>query len=339
MQKTLILKKMKSLIIINWIALMGSILWTVFDPGFESFITTFTTLSALIGLIINRNRKSHFETQKTPLINENIEKSDNEIKAKKETEVEKIAKRFQHILILMNTGRTYQEYTIAKLSQLVKLHKISELENIFLGVEDPSFDFMQRFCGTFGVNYEWLAEGKGEPYYNDGPRGYDPLDNIEYIKSSNPVEIYFIFCKSDIGEAFITLKFSDWKYKILYKIWHISSHVAGEGQRQILSMYKFIKKLRAEGFYNRCWGRILDQSSFDKLYSGSSFPGSIIGKYANSPWWDDFTDIYHKYPIAENYAMRYGKGFIDAQDIVRWKLEKEKHESNAICLEGNHKEV
>ena len=41
-------------------------------------------------------------------------------------------------------------------------------------------------------------------------------------------------------------------------------------------------------------------------------------------WWDDFTDVYHKEVIAEDYESSYGKGFMHAQSLVRSQLEEEK---------------
>jgi hypothetical protein len=41
---------------------------------------------------------------------------------------------------------------------------------------------------------------------------------------------------------------------------------------------------------------------------------------SDDPWWDDFTDIEHKYPIAENYRQWHGEPFIKAQEIVKWGL-------------------
>lgn len=240
-------------------------------------------------------------------------------------EVQLLAKRFGRVLELMNEGRHYDKYTIAKLAQLLKLRKISELENVFEGKDEPSFEFIEDFCKTFGINREWLTEGKWAPYYNANLVHFDPLDYFDDIRTLDPEGIYFILCKSEVGEAFIVLKFADWKFQIFDQIWHISDHVGGGGRRQILGMYRLINKLQAESFYEKCSGRILEEAVFKKLHSGEVFPGSILDHpRTENHWWDDFTDVNHKFPIAENYESSYGKGFIYAQSVVRQKLEEEK---------------
>jgi hypothetical protein len=129
---------------------------------------------------------------------------------------------------------------------------------------------------------------------------------------------------SKVGEVFILLELSDFKYKVLRRTWHISSHVGGGGRSQIYGLYKLIRKLKKNDHGLKCGGRILEPEVFEKLLSGRAFPDSVLSRpsYEN-PWWDDFTDVYGKYPISSSYEEWYGKGFSYAQSVVREKLESE----------------
>lgn len=235
------------------------------------------------------------------------------------TEVEKVALRFQSILSLMNEGRHRSQYTIAQLAQLMKLHKISELENVFTGKNEPSFSFIEDFCNTFGVNQNWITEEKGTPYQNDLPTYSDPMDYLSLIEQIKPERIYFVRENSDIAPAFILLKESKWKFTILSRTWHISHVVGAGGTRQLYSFYKLVKELRdKKGMQNICCGLTLEPSQFASLLGGETFPGKYteIG-FTEDPWWDDLTDINHKYPIALNYENWHGKSFIYAQKIIK----------------------
>jgi len=246
------------------------------------------------------------------------------------TEVASIVKRFNTVLSLMNQRRTYNQYTIAKLAQIMQLSSVSELEDIFLGKCEPGFGFIDRFCDSFGVYKEWLINGEITPYYNNDKLYLMPLDYFDEIMSSKPDRIFFIRCNSPIGETFIVLKFSDWKYKIIGFMWHISDHVGGAGQVQIFNMYCLIKALEKEGLIAKCTGRLLNEESFRELYNGTVFPWGILespNSYANY-WWDDFIDVYHKswlgrsqFWISDHYEALYGKGFLFAQEVVRYDLE------------------
>lgn len=240
-----------------------------------------------------------------------------------ESEVAGIVKRFNQVLALMNEKRTHGKYTIASLAQLMKLHSIGELESVFLGSREPSFEFIDHFCACFGVNREWPIEGKSSPFDNSEETPYDPLEYLGEIENTKPERIYFIRSESPVGEVFILLKFADWKYKILSCVWHISDHVGAGGKSQIFGMYKLILALRDRHHGLSCGGRVLSKSEFSSLLSGNVFPGSIIDfSDQENPWWDDFTDVHHKYPISSRYESWYGKGFMEAQSIVRWKLKE-----------------
>lgn len=242
------------------------------------------------------------------------------------TEVEKLSERFQKVTALMNENRgEYSKFTIAKLSEILNLQKRSILENIVNGKEEPTFDFLKIFCETFRVNYDWLNEGKGEPFYTSYLY-YSPMDYFEDIMSLNPERIYFIQNKSETAQTFIMFGFSDWYYMVGTKIWHVSNHVGASGQGQIYDLYLLIRKLKENLFESKCFGLKLDKKEFWDVASGKVFPGSCLigdmGLRGNNPWWDDFTDITHYYPIADSYESMYGKSFIDAQNIVKYQIEK-----------------
>ncbi|RDE22886.1 hypothetical protein DV711_10020 [Motiliproteus coralliicola] len=242
------------------------------------------------------------------------------------TEVEKVAKRFRTTLELMNEGRNYSQFTIPQLAQLMKLHKISELENVFTGRTEPSFSFIEDFCKTFGVCKEWLIEGKGSPYSSDMPSKSDPMDYLSLIEEVNPESIYFVKENTDTAPAFILLKVSKWKYLILSRTWHISDVVGAGGQRQLYSFYNLIKELRdKKSLHTSCWGLTLSKDEFNSLLCGETFPGKYTDAgFSEDPWWDDLTDIDHKYPIAENYEQWHGKSFIKAQEIIKWYMSERK---------------
>lgn len=242
------------------------------------------------------------------------------------TEVGGIVKRLNQFKNLLNKNDTYNTYTIAKLARIMEFRSVGELENIFKGVTEPNFEFIEKFCNTFGINEEWLTEGKREPFYLDKKTNYNPFHYYSYLKECNPIQIYFI--RSDNSEpsgyTFIVLKFSDYKYEIIHRLWHIGSGVGSGGQSQIYGMYQLLKQLdRDKNLY--CSGRILKKEQFDLLYFGKIFPGSIL-KYPteNNMWWDDFTDVYNQYFSQKSYENMYGSGFVSAQNVVKSYLGQEK---------------
>lgn len=278
----------------------------------------------VIGLIITflTTHRKRETTQPRPVAQLPVQDAETVSRMVQETESEKIARRFNLVLERMNEGRHYQKFSIPRLAQLMQVEKISDLEDVFLGKEEPTLQFMAAFCQTFGVNKTWLIEGKGSPFKDDDYGKGDPLAYFEDIEQLEPHGIYFIRARTDTAQAFIILRLSDWKYKILNRMWHISDRVGAGGQGQLLSMYRLINKLRASGYYGRCGGRTLSKKEFDSLLAGDVFPGKYLDVGpSEDPWWDDLTDVYHKYPIASGYGGCHGKSFLQAQQIIKLKLE------------------
>lgn len=92
-----------------------------------------------------------------------------------ETEAEKISKRFRCILDLMNEGRPYSRFTVSQMAKIMNLDRAGDLDKYFHGIDEPTFEFMRKFCEGFGVNERWLAEGKSYPFSNDDRGMADPL--------------------------------------------------------------------------------------------------------------------------------------------------------------------
>lgn len=240
--------------------------------------------------------------------------------SRESTEVKKVAKRFQAILKLMNEDRETSKHTIADLAEIMELEKISDLESIFEGRNEPSFSFIKHFSEIFGVSKEWLTKGRGSPYSNDLPFYSDPMDYLALIDELNPDSIYFIRENSVAAPAFILLKMSNLKFLIINRTWHISSVVGAGGQRQLLSFYNLIVELRDNRkLHTKCWGLTLNYREFRSLLEGEIFPGKYtdIG-FHEDQWWDDLTDINHNYAaISKNYRKWYGESFISAQSIIK----------------------
>lgn len=279
--------------------------------------------TAILGYLFKQifNSKK-IQTQEKTQININIENS--QVKDKSQntshltSEVAGIVKRFNQILTLMNNKDGYDNFTIARFALILKLESVGELESIFQGNLEPSFNFISKFCNTFGIYENWLIEGKGTPFCNDCPLEHYPMGYLKEIDETKPDRIYFILCDSEIGEAFLLLKFSDWRYKVLRKTWHISSHVGAGGQSQIFGMYQLIKHFQENSRNYNCSGRILAKNDFIKLHSGKVFPSEIIKPYDyGNHWWDDFTDINHSYTTSKSNKDNYGEGFIYAQSVVQ----------------------
>ena len=112
------------------------------------------------------------------------------------------------------------------------------------------------------------------------------------------------------------------KYIYFPKIWNISGEVGGTGQTQLVSFCKLVKYLQNlqdcdyDFRYLSIMGNHLDKKDFNDLTCGNVYPGSVIKAY-NDTCWDDLTDINHSWAYSSSYEEKYGKNFIEAQQIIK----------------------
>ena len=155
-----------------------------------------------------------------------------------ELEVERIPKRFRTILDLMNEDRPYSKFTISQFARSMALRRVGELEDVFTGRVEPTFQFVEKFCETFGVNFEWLVHGQMSPFSNGEMTKYDPLSYLDEILDLHPLGVYFVRENTETAPAFILLQLSDSKFKILHRTWHVSDHVGAGGESQLVGLYR-----------------------------------------------------------------------------------------------------
>lgn len=238
-------------------------------------------------------------------------------------EVLGITKRFNEVLKLMNEQRKFELFTVADLAKEMELESVGVLEKIFVGQNEPSFEFIERFCNRFGINRNWLEKAESKPFAkprNEEGTNY-ATDFVGEIEKTKPGNIYVIRTMAESGEVFLVLQFSLYQYKIVGGLWPIRRNVGSGGSAQILQFYDFLLFLKSKHVFIR--SRILDDDSFMKLYEGSVFPGSIINNSRESNWADDFMDV-DREDARLDYLALYGDGFMAAQNIVRQRLARDK---------------
>ena len=271
----------------------------------------------VLGIVLKHMFKSDGSSQANSSVSLHENKAASQaIEEAEVTEAQMVSVRMAEALKLLNSGR-FQPYTVSDLAQFLDLKRVSELEEFITGQREPSFEFLELFAFKLGLNYEWLTSGHSSPYRTTVKHLHFPEDYLGMIEEQSPESIYFVKCRDECCKMFIVLKHSDLKYSICPMVWHISGHVGAGGSRQLYSFYKMLQRLHENNFYSRCYGVVLDEKEFHNLLNGDVFPRTVLRRRNIDYWFDDFSDIHHKYPIAERYRELHGEEFLRAQDIVK----------------------
>lgn len=236
---------------------------------------------------------------------------------------QQIAARMNSVLEMMNVGR-YEPLTVADLARALNLSSPADLDLVFSGRSAATFQMIDQFCARFAVNKEWLTSGRYSPFTSPIERYVSPKDCFDLLEETQPKRVYLVRSTSEIGEAFVIVENDSLKFWLLPAIWHVSGHVGGGGAHDLLSLYKLFSlwsKARSTYQY-QVLGREVESEVASAFFDGNAFPG-MVENMQLSYWWDDLTDLEHKWTTRVRSRKAYGKSYIDAQDIIRKMLARD----------------
>ena len=229
-----------------------------------------------------------------------------------------IAKRMTDVLGLMNKKR-HDVLTVADLARAMDLTSPADLDAVLAGHVAATFEMLDRFCSRFAVNKEWLSTGRGSPFLSTIEHRIFPEEYLSLINEEKPEAVYAVRSKSNIGESFVVIASDPLKCWCLPDAWHVSSHVGATGARNLVSLYVIFKQWLTASKPYMVLGRYIEPMLAESIINGEIFPG-IIADLPLSHWWDDLTDLEHKWTTRERSSNDYGKEFVAAQDIIREAL-------------------
>lgn len=232
-----------------------------------------------------------------------------------------IAERMSSVLNKMNKNRS-ETLAVSDLALAMELTAPADLEAVLVGQAPATFELLDRFCSRFAVNKEWLTTGRSAPFHSEVEHRSFPEKYLSLIDEADCETVYAVRSKSNVGEAFLIIENDPLKFWRLPDVWHVSSQVGGSGARDLVSLCSLFKNwLTGSGSY-MVLGRYIEPALAESIWNGQTYPG-VIADMPLSHWWDDLTDLNHKWTSRKASLKAYGKEFVAAQDIIRQMLARE----------------
>lgn len=284
-------------------------------------------LGKLFSFIIKRsNASQNVESQnnvQAPAINNDTEGSILQKAREPSNYAQQLAERLSSSMNMMQLN--HKKLTYSKICDSLNYDTVSKIEDCFSGRAEAPKEFLKAYCNYYGIDYQWIRHGEKNPFELLSFHASRAIEYRDTILDLGTKSLFYIRSKSENGDSGIVLKLSEFKYIVLPSTFHISSHVGGEGRKQIVSFYELIKSLTSNFSFLHTFGLVLPEDEFNQLFSGRIYAGKVFE--TNSlclHWWDDLLDVCHKLPIAKNYENMYGVEFIKAQNIIKRFLEERK---------------
>ncbi|HEY1128093.1 MAG TPA: ATP-binding protein [Roseateles sp.] len=231
-----------------------------------------------------------------------------------------ICGRLHRFLELLNQDR-HEPLTVVDLARAMDLSSPAELDAVFEGRQAPTFAVLDQLCARFALDKEWLSTGRNQPFASPADHRARVAELDRLLERQTPEYVYLVRSKSDVGEAFLIAQADPLKFWRMSECWHVSDRVGGGGAADLLALYKQFKTWIRESQSWMMLGRSVEPSVAQAIVNGEIHPG-IVENMPLSHWWDDLTDLEHKWTTREQSRMAYGKSFIAAQDILRRMLEE-----------------
>lgn len=232
-----------------------------------------------------------------------------------------IAERMSSVLKKMNKNRL-EPLVVSDLALAMGFSAPADLEAVLIGHAPATFELLDRFCSRFAVNKEWLTTGRSEPFYPEVEHRSFPEQYLSLIDEANCDTVYAVRSKSNVGEAFLVIESDPLKFWMLPDVWHVSDHVGGSGARDLVSLCGLFTNWAQSRKPYMVLGRYIEPALAESIWNGQTYPGAIAGMPL-SHWWDDLTDLDHKWTSRKGSIKAYGEQFVAAQDIIRQMLARE----------------
>lgn len=229
-----------------------------------------------------------------------------------------IGRRMGQALELMNGGR-YEPLTVVDLARAMELTSPAELDAVFEGRQAPTFAMLDRLCARFALDKEWLATGRGQPFSSPVEHKMHVADYLGLLEGEALECLYLVRSKSDAGESFFVAQTDSLKFWRLPDVWHVSDHVGGTGAADLRRLYELFREWINTLPSYMLLGRLVEPALAKAIIDGEAYPG-IVENLPLSHWWDDLTDLDHKWTNRDGSRKTYGKSFVAAQDMLRRML-------------------
>jgi hypothetical protein len=226
-----------------------------------------------------------------------------------------ISRRLCRVLNLMNEERI-GPLTVVDLARSMELASPADLDAVFEERQAPTFAMLDQFCARFAVDKEWLTTGRSQPFSSPVEHRIQVSEYRELLDREAPECVYLARSSSDAGESFFVVETDAMKFWLLPDVWHVSDRVGGGGAFDLMALYRLFKDWIDERPSYMLLGRVVEPRLAATIINGETYPG-VVKRLPLSNWWDDLTDLDHKWTTQERSKKDYGRGFVAGQQLLR----------------------
>ena len=209
-------------------------------------------------------------------------------------------------------GRLLEQLNEASSTQVKPSHialaigepKAKDVEDWFLGLEEPTFMQLQAIANAYGVQFNWLAHGDSSIYkVESASLSGNIFDAVDWLlswdeasdnSSANISHLYFVREMSESGYLAIVKRSNLGRYKIYTTNYQISENIGNTGEADLINLFLIWQLLYRRYTNNIGQIRLIESflihpQEYDLLVRGNLCPDSLL-KNKDAKWWEDIWD-------------------------------------------------
>jgi hypothetical protein len=215
------------------------------------------------------------------------------------------------------------ELSVGEFVEQIGYRSERQLQGIEQRQEECPDSLVQTVAAFSGVSPDWLKHGREPRYPVSGDLDLcDRKFTIEMLRKTTPSMLFFCVDLTRF-EVLLLVQSGEYHWTVYDPGFSIDFWNWIEDYRYIPRIYHFMNDLH-EAFFRVTNGRVLSKKDFAKLLSGETHPRTLFRNRREKldHWADDIRDINHKWPIAKDYGVKYGKWFLEVQEYFRTYLKE-----------------
>lgn len=199
-----------------------------------------------------------------------------------------LADRLRSLIAQINDARPLHPILPSLIAERIGENSASYVERVFDGLDEPSFELLDRISSLLGVGSNWLKHGLGQPFPAAFERGLG-IGFVDKLAEMKPERIYVIRSRNEAGNVAIVLQLDDVKYATIRTPLHASDQIGAGGERDLAAFSNLCYRLSRRRDLNTS-GLLLDNETFSGLIGGTVYPRTAVQAGSSSMWLEDWWD-------------------------------------------------
>lgn len=199
-----------------------------------------------------------------------------------------LADRLRSLIAQINDARPLHPVLPSLIAERIGEPSAIYVERVFDGLDEPTFELLDRISLLLGVSPDWLKHGFGQPFPTAFERwlGIGFVDTLAEMK---PQRIYVIRSRNDAGNVALVLQLDDVKYATIRTPLHASDQIGAGGESDLAAFSNFCYRLSRRRNLNSS-GLLLNDETFSGLTGGTVYPRTVVQAGSSSMWIEDWWD-------------------------------------------------